>query len=236
MKSCDELRVRLAEGLDGPVADPELDAHLEQCPECRAIADSLSLVGQAAGLMAAVEPSPRLRAELTASPCRYWLGLLFRAVDRELDENGLARLLAHLESCDSCRRAWGDLALIHQVGEALVPAAHLVRRCTDVPFRFRVKAVLSRRTAAVAAYLLAASATIAIGNPVSLARQRETLGFVQNAATAVSSQIGEVTEGGRGEVKVMVWRVWNWAGRQLWMLRDAARQAENESPQTKQGG
>jgi hypothetical protein len=83
--------------------------------------------------MAAVEPSPRLRDALTASPCRCWLGLLFRAVDRELDEGGLTRLLAHLESCDSCRRAWGDLALIHQVGEALVPP-HTWRRCTDVPF------------------------------------------------------------------------------------------------------
>jgi predicted anti-sigma-YlaC factor YlaD len=180
-----------------------------------------------------LEPPEHLGADLQASPCRRWMGLLFQAVDREISQHNLERLLTHLEACPICRRAWQDLTLIHQVSEAMEPPPYLVNLC----IRARVKRpvmrpILNRRMATAAAYLLAVVTSLIIGNPVTLARSQAgtTVGRVVDV---VSAEVSEAAEEGRGEARIMLWRVWKWGERKVEAVRDfVSKSDENNDSDT----
>ncbi len=181
--------------------------------------EALRLVTAAGSELAGLAPPRHLEDTITATPCARWLGMLHSAVDRELEPEALARLLAHLETCEGCRRAWDDLSLIHQVGEALVPPAGLLHRCrnlTALPRREgRIPGV---RTATAVAYVLAVLTTLLLGNPVTLARH-ET-GIVHQARTVVRQTVSTVSDEGRGELRLMLWRTWQWGRQQAEVLRE----------------
>ena len=213
MPGCADFRELLSPYLEG-----ELDAdraaqvrdHLADCPECRDLAEVMGDIIGTGSVMAGIEPPDGLAEDLAASPCRLWMGLLFQAVDREISPSNLDRLLTHLEGCPSCRNAWQDLTLIHQVADAIQPSEYLLKRCIAAREpRKKVQPILNRRLATAAAYFLAVFTSLVIGNPVTLARSGagEAVGRV---ATAVTSEVEQVAESGRGEVRVMLWRVWKW--------------------------
>jgi hypothetical protein len=183
-------------------------------------------VAEAIQPLAGIEPPPDLASELSSSPCRRWLGLLYTAVDREITEGNLERLLGHLESCPACRRAWNDLTLIHQIGTALEPPPGLLQRCLRPRARPLYRVTMGRRAAAAAAYVLAAASALMIGNPVSIARSP----VVQQVADTVSSEVREVAIDGRGEIRVALWRAWRWASRQIDTLQEAIRSDEEPEP------
>jgi hypothetical protein len=178
----------------------------------------MQLVSATAAPMAGLEPPPHLHDELVSSPCRLWLGLLFKAVDREISEPSLARLLSHMEGCEGCRRTWNDLTLIHQVSTVIEPPRHLLESCICVRQRRKRRRIIGRKTAIAAAYLLA----VLIGPPVTLARH-EAADAVQKVADTVTSEVAEIAETGRGEARVMLWRTMQWGQRQL----DTAREIVN---------
>ena len=132
MSACRSLRDLFSQSIEGTLAAEEetrLRDHLTECDECRDLYDEMSEILAAVGGLAEVEPPPRLAVEISSSPCRRWLGLLFSAVDREISEANLDRLFQHLEKCEGCRRAWSDLTLMHQAGQALEPPDHLLAAC-----------------------------------------------------------------------------------------------------------
>lgn len=220
MTGCADIRDRLAALLDEP-ADTVLDAgvrtHLEACADCRELADSLTLIAEAVAPLDGLEPPSGLAREIASSPCRRWLGLLFHAVDREIGEANLTRLLSHLESCEGCRRTWNDLALIHQVSEALEPPDHLLGRCISVRWRPRRPKVLGRRTVAAAAYALAVISTLLFANPVSQAWRQDTLESAEQLTTTVVDQVAERS---RGTVEGLLMKTWHWTNRQAAVARD----------------
>ncbi len=214
MLSCTDARdllgLYLEDELEEEVACTVRD-HVAECGECAELAETMAGIIDLGSGLAEIEPPPSLAADLSASPCRRWLGLLFQAVDREISQHNLERLLTHLEACPSCRRSWQDLTLIHQVGEAMAPPSYLVSKCIRArEKRPRVRPILNRRMATAAAYVLAVLTSLVIGNPVTLARSQAgtTVGRV---AEAVSAEVSGVAEHGRGEARIMLWRVWKWA-------------------------
>ena len=166
------------------------------------------------------------------------MGLLFCAVDHELSETNLARLLEHLERCEACREVWNDLALVRQVGDALEPPPQLLSRCLGSRRASRRAPVLSRRAVTAAAYLLAVLASLALGNPVTLARHEQTAEAVQTLATSVTSGVGDVAANSRGELKVMLWRIWRWGSQQLGGMQQAfsSEDRDQAKPVSDQGG
>lgn len=212
----DLLDAYLEGELDTARAD-EVGGHLQACPECAELAETLSVLrADLAAVGSRLEPPAGLAGELAASPCRRWLGLLYRAVDRELPEAGLTRLIGHLDGCPSCRRAWNDLSLIHQAGEALAPPQGLLERCAATPRRALARKVIGRRTATAAAYLLAVLTSLTVGNPVTLARVQ-----AQRVAETVNEGVSGVAAEGRGEARLLVWRAWSFVERQVDLVRDA---------------
>lgn len=213
MDRCGEVRELLGLGVDGELDEAQastLRDHLAACPECSELAATVAEVAAAGALLGDLEAPRSLADELAATPCRLWLGLLFQAVDREITPHNLERLLSHLESCPSCRQTWQDLTLIHQVSEAMQPARYLVKRCVEARERRpRATPVLSRKVAVAAAYLLAVLTSLVIGNPVTLARS-QAAPAVERVAEVVGSEVSEVAAHGRGELRVMVWRLWRW--------------------------
>ncbi len=155
--------------------------------------------------MADLSPPSHLDDEISSSPCRRWLGLLFSAVDREISEPNLDRLFRHLEACEGCRRAWADLSLIHQISDAIEPPQHLLALCVRPRRRQTTHSILGRRTATAAAYALAILASLVLGNPVSLARH-EAAETVQKVSAAVGADLDGVARTSRGEARVMLWR------------------------------
>lgn len=219
MTSCDDVRDLLGQMLDGELPDEErrrLEEHLESCAECRELWETLRQVADTLPRLAELEPPPHLEHDLAASPCRRWLGLLHQAVDREIGDRNLQRLLSHLDSCPLCRQAWSDLTLIHQVGDAIEPPPTLLQRCIEARRRLVARPILSRRAATAAAYVMAVLVSLMVGNPVSIARSP----VVQRVTTVVSSEVSDVAEQGRGEIRVMAWRAWKWAERQAAAVRD----------------
>ncbi len=220
MTSCSELRDLIGPWLEDelePAAAAGVSAHLAGCRECAGLAETLRAMRDDAALVgSALEPPDDLAAGLAASPCQRWLCLLYRAVDHEISEAGLARLLTHLEGCARCRRAWNDLSLIHQAGEALAPPPGLAERLASTPRRVIARRVVGRRTATAAAYLLAVLTSLTIGNPVTLARVQ-----AQRVADTVSAEVSEVAADGRGEARVILWRAWSFVERQVDLVRDA---------------
>jgi predicted anti-sigma-YlaC factor YlaD len=224
MTSCDRVRALLSASLDDDLGVDDrglVDRHLDGCRACRSFADDLAgwwsdvaIAGEA------LEPPAGLAAAIASSPCQRWLTLLFEAVDRQISEPNLERLLGHLDRCPGCREAWMDLTLLHQTGEMLEPADDLVARCVATPRARRARPrVLERRTVAAAAYILAVTASLAVGNPVLIART-PVPDTVQRVATDVGEEVAEVASDGRGEARVMLWRVWRAAVRGTETVRE----------------
>lgn len=221
MNTCDFTRERFSLYLEGELEPNELttvENHIETCSECRETLDGFREILDFGRTMADLEPPAQLKVEVADSPCRRWLGLLFSAIDREISETNLDRLFQHLETCSSCRRAWSDFSLIHQVSDALTPPDHLLSRCLRPRRPFSARRVLGQRTATAAAYSLAILASLAIGNPVTLARY-EASAPMQQVNTLFKDGFSGATETGRSEAKVMLWRAMNLGQR----AADAAR-------------
>ena len=135
MSRCDDIRELLSARLDGEleVRDArDVERHLAECQECADLARAMGMVSEVLGTFRHLDPPPRLEADLAASPCRRWLGLLMSSIDRDIEEHDLDRLLGHLEGCTSCARVWTDLSLVHQISEAMLPPAGLAERCAAV--------------------------------------------------------------------------------------------------------
>ena len=223
MLSCTDVRDLLGLYLEDELEEEiacTVREHVAGCGECAELAEAMGDVINAGSALSELEPPPSLAADLSASPCRRWLGLLFQAVDREISQHNLERLLTHLEACPSCRRAWQDLTLIHQVSEAMAPPSYLVSKCIRArEKRPRVRPILNRRMATAAAYFLAVLTSLVIGNPVTLARSQAGT-TVSRVAEAVSAEVSGVAEQGRGEARIMLWRVWKWGERKVEAVRD----------------
>jgi predicted anti-sigma-YlaC factor YlaD len=223
MFSCADLEELLSPYLDGELEEEqssEVRHHLEGCEDCAGLVEAVAGIIASGAEMAGLEPPEHLAGDLAASPCRRWLGLLFQAVDHEISQHNLERLLTHLEGCSSCRRSWQDLTLIHQVSEAIGPSQYLLKRCIAArEQRPRLRPILNRRIATAAAYVLAVVTSLVIGNPVTLARSGagET---VERVAEVVGSGVSDVAEQGRGEARVMMWRLWKWGENTVEAVRD----------------
>ena len=211
MSDCTWVRERLDALVEGGLEAEEtirVETHVASCPECEQDLEALRLVMTAGAALAEIEPPPSLADELATGPCRRWLGMLFAAVDRELDSAGVERLLVHLEECPSCRRAWNDMSLMHQAGDALTPPEGLLARSIRARTLRRVR-IVGRRTASAAAYILAVLASLLLGNPMSGAQTFERL------AERVGTEVADVAEDGAGELRVMVYRAWQWTTRHV---------------------
>jgi predicted anti-sigma-YlaC factor YlaD len=211
VSGCSRIRDLFGPVLEDQATVEEIErvhAHLAECSSCEELFEAMQLVIGAGDCMSDVEPPDHLEHDLSASPCRRWLGLLYQAVDREISQANLERLLGHLESCTSCRQVWHDLTLIHQVGDAMVPPNHLLQRCIAVRDTIARIPILNRRTATAAAYVLALVTSLAIGNPTIIAQDLQAVAVdrVSRATTGVS----EVAADGRGEVRVLLWRAMKW--------------------------
>jgi len=235
MSRCDDIRERLSAYVDGELEARharEVEQHLTECEECADLGHAIeSLTGTLAALRY-LEPPPHLEADLAASPCRRWLGLLVSAIDRNIDDDNLERLLGHLEACPSCTRIWTDLTLVHQVSEAMLPPAGLAERCAAIRRQPRFRPIISRRAAVAAAYVLAVLASLVVGNPVSIARSP----VVQRMASSVTEEVTIVAEEGRGELRVMMWRAWQWGNRQVTAIQQMlSPDRETSATSTDQG-
>jgi predicted anti-sigma-YlaC factor YlaD len=221
MTDCARFRELLAAAGDDDAATSVavgLEAHLAQCSDCRALSEALALVAEAGSSVADLEPPASLAAAV-CGPCRPWRTLLFRALDHDLDDATLDRLLDHLEGCEACASLWADLTLVRQASECLVPPPHLLHRCVWGVKGRRPMPVLGRRAAIAVAYALTVVATLVVGNPVTLARNpaaetlRNLVGTFRHELTAASAD-------GRGELRVALWRAWTWTS----STADAARE------------
>ena len=100
------------------------------------------------------------------------------------------------------------------------PSEYLLKRCIAArDKRPESRPILNRRMATAAAYFLAVLTSLIIGNPVTLARSgaSEAVGRV---AEAVSTEVSGVAEQGRGEARIILWRVWKWGERKVEAVRD----------------
>jgi anti-sigma factor RsiW len=244
MERCADVRELLSLHLEGELDEAqaaEVREHLAGCAECAELAATMAEIMDAGAALAEVEAPAGLAADLAASPCRLWLGLLFQAVDHEISPANLERLLTHLEACPACRSTWQDLTLIHQVGEAMEPSQYLLKRCIGARERRpQAPPILNRRLAVAAAYVLAVVTSLIIGNPVTLARS-QAAPAVERVAEAVSSEVSEVAAHSRGEIRVMLWRLWQWgeskveAARTLFSSDDDDDSASGEAAAAEQG-
>ncbi len=242
MSGCTDIRDLLGPYLEGELEEQktfEVREHLADCEDCAAILETLESIVDAGSTLDSLDPPDHLMSDLASSPCTRWLGLLFQAVDREISQHNLERLLTHLEACPSCRRTWQDLTLIHQVSEAIEPSQYLLKRCIAAREKRReARPILNRRMATAAAYFLAVLASLTIGNPVTLARGGEAVGRV---AEVVSTEVSGVAEQGRGEARIVLWRVWKWGERKVEAIRDfvskddASEEPESDSSAEDQG-
>jgi hypothetical protein len=82
--------------------------------------------------------------------------------------------------------------------------------------------------ATAAAYFLAVLTSLVIGNPVTLARSGAG-DAVGRVAEAVSTEVSGVAESGRGEARIMLWRVWKWGERKVEAVRDFVSKDETEN-------
>ncbi len=246
MTACDALRELLPAYAFGELEATEaatVRKHLAGCATCRELVETLSFIAGGTTPLGDLEAPDTLVDEIALNPCRRWLGLLFAAVDHDLPEEQLERLLSHLEGCPACRRTWADLTLMHQVGEALTPPPGLVER-SGSPTRWRLpRRVLGVRTATAAAYLLAVLTSLLVGNPVSLARYQASQA-VDHVATTIHTEVTEAADSGQGELKVMLYRAWRWGTRQAEAIKHLLPGSQdkhesnsaNTAPDSRQGG
>jgi predicted anti-sigma-YlaC factor YlaD len=236
MNDCMDIRDLFAAVLENEASEAEsgqVHAHVKGCSECAELFEAMSMIIDAGDFMAEIEPPSHISDEISANPCRRWLGLLYQAVDREISSENLDRLLHHLETCSSCRHVWHDLTLIHQVGDAMAPPNHLLDRCIRIREAVARITILPRRTATAAAYILALLASLAIGNPTIIAQDLQTVAAekVTKAATGVS----EVAADGRGEARVALWRAMRWGEHKIDAVRgwiDRLRDTDDETGET----
>jgi predicted anti-sigma-YlaC factor YlaD len=231
VKSCDDVRLLLGALLDGELGESEADTvreHAERCAECNELWSAMQSIDAAIEPLREIAPPDSLLEEVAYSPCRRWLGLLSQAVDREISQANLDRLISHLEGCETCRQTWSDLSLIHQVGEALEPPKSLLQKCIAARIRVPRSRILGRRAATAAAYFLAVLTSILVANPVTLGRSPSTQ-TVQQVANTVSVGVAEVAEEGRSELRMMLYRAWNWGERQVEAMQDILRQMKDEN-------
>ncbi len=210
MNSCTAIRELFSAVHEGEAdADTrsQVACHLETCQDCGELYATMRWISDTVQPLQNMVPPPDIAAH-AGSPCRRWLGLLFLAVDRELSEKSLNRLLSHLESCEGCRRAWNDMTLIHQVGDAMVPPPDLVGSCIAGRLRPLRRRFIGGRAAIAAAYAVAIAASLLI--PKTVTQARETVGRVSDS---VSVEVAEVAREGRGEARVIMWRAWQWSSR-----------------------
>jgi hypothetical protein len=235
MASCRDVHDRIGEFLDGMLDEAtfrDFEDHLVDCADCRELRETLDAIAASIAPIQGIEPPSHLESDIAASPCRRWLGLLHRAVDRDISKRNLERLLKHLDSCETCRGAWNDLTLIHQVSDVLIPPPHLTDRCISVRKKMLSRPVLGRRAATAAAYVLAVLASLMIGNPVSIARSPT----VQRVTETVTVEVSNVAEHGRGELKVMLWRAWQWTDRQVTAVREVFRSDDTDNASVEEQG
>jgi predicted anti-sigma-YlaC factor YlaD len=244
MSGCTDIRDLLSLYLEGELEEEQavlVREHLTECEDCAGIAETLESIVDAGSALDDLDPPEQLLSDLASSPCTRWLGLLFQAVDREISQHNLERLLTHLEACSSCRRTWQDLTLVHQVSDAMEPSQYLLKRCIAArEKRPEARPLLNRRMATAAAYFLAVLTSLVIGNPVTLARSGagEAVGRV---AEVVSTEVSEVAVQGRGEARIMLWRAWKWGERKVEAVRnfvsrdEKADEPENDSNAAEQG-
>jgi predicted anti-sigma-YlaC factor YlaD len=234
MAGCDEIHELISAYVEGDLdaaSAARVARHVGGCADCAELAETVADIVAAGAALSELEPPPQLAADIGAAPCRRWLGLLYRAVDREISDANLSRLLTHLESCPSCRRSWNDLALIHQIGDAMTPPPGLLERCVAIRRRAVERRVIGRRTATAAAYVLAVLTSLVIGNPVTLARN-QAADAVQRVASSVSQEVNDVAADGRGEARVVVWRAWRFLERQATLVRDALHLSDSKDRST----
>ena len=106
MLECTDARELLGLYLDNELEEelvPEVRDHLASCSECAELLEVMEQISNAGASLADLEPPAHLADHLSASPCSRWLGLLFQAVDREISQRNLERLISHLEACPACR-------------------------------------------------------------------------------------------------------------------------------------
>ena len=232
MSGCTDVRDLLSLYLEGELEEEQaimVREHLAECEDCAGILDTLESIVEAGSALDELDPPDHLLADLASSPCTRWLGLLFQAVDREISQHNLERLLTHLEACPSCRRTWQDLTLVHQVSDAMEPSQYLLKRCIAArEKRPETRPLLNRRMATAAAYLLAVLTSLVIGNPVTLARSGAG-DAVGRVAEVVSTEVSGVAESGRGEARIMLWRAWKWGERKVEAVRDFVTKDEEEN-------
>jgi predicted anti-sigma-YlaC factor YlaD len=232
MSGCTDVRDLLSAFLEGELEDDRKLAvreHLEDCEDCAGILETLESIADVGATLEALEPPEHLMADLASSPCTRWLGLLFQAVDHEISQHNLERLLTHLEACPSCRRTWQDLTLIHQVSKAIEPSQYLLKRCIAAREKPpQLRPILNRRMATAAAYFLAVLTSLVIGNPVTLARSGAG-DAVERVAQVVSTEVSDVAAHGRGEARIMLWRLWKWGERKVEAVREFIGGNEPES-------
>jgi len=220
MNDCTGIRDLFSVVLEGEADEASATLvrnHVADCSDCAELFETMTAVIGTTDFMADIEPPAHIADEISDSPCRRWLGLLYQAVDREITQHNLDRLLTHLDSCSSCRQVWQDLTLVHQVGDAMEPPGHLAATCVRVREAITRITILPRRTATAAAYVLALLATLAIGNPTIIAQEVQAVAAesVSRAATGVS----EVAADGRGEARVALWRVMKWGENKIDAVR-----------------
>ena len=213
--SCEAVRELLPSFVEGELSEPDRDRlreHLAGCEECSELADILGTITGVGDGLDALQPPDELATEVAASPCGRWLGLLFGAVDRQITDGNLERLPSHLESCPGARQTWTDLTLIHR------------------PTKERF--IYGRRAATAAAYILAVLVSLTIGHPVSIARSP----VVQDLAGSVTSEVQQMATDSRGELRVMVWRIWKWGSRQVDTVRKLVEPTgDDRGPDSEQG-
>ena len=235
MSGCTDVRDLFSLYLEDELEEAQVFAvreHIAECDDCAGILETLESIVDAGSVFDELNPPDHLLSDLASSPCTRWLGLLFQAVDREISQHNLERLLTHLEACPSCRRTWKDLTLVHQVSDAMEPSQYLLKRCIAArETRPEARPILNRRMATAAAYFLAVLTSLVIGNPVTLARSGagEAVGRV---AEAVSTEVSDVAESGRGEARIMLWRVWKWGERKVEAVRDFVARDEKDQQST----
>ena len=218
MNRCTWVLDRLEDAVSGAL-DRDVAAHLEACPDCRALVDAaagpringglLAQVNAPAGLVERLKRLPRL-----AAGCERAQELIVVALDDEISSAERSELLDHLHVCPGCRASWEAFATLREVGAATrVPgrfrAALAIHPRNNLTLRRRRK-FFDLRLATAAAYLLAALSVAAAGNPGAIARagtsQMEKATFYAKAA--VENRIDSYAD----KAKRSVLEVAGWAG------------------------
>jgi predicted anti-sigma-YlaC factor YlaD len=215
MTRCTEIRAILDQWVEGALdaaTAAAVTTHIATCASCRDEAETLRLILDTARDTRELQPPASLGATIAASPCQRWQTMLFRAHDDLLPQDIFERVIEHVDACPDCRRVWSDLTLIRQAGDALTPPPQLAQRCVAVRRRRRQRP-LGLRTAAAAALLLAAVSSFVLGNLMTSESGRQ-----QAIHTAVGESVTQVADTDTSELRLVVWKAWHWAGRQLHAL------------------